>query len=344
MITASKLSGKSDHWQAEAAAAISDPAELIRVLKLPDSLLAPAKKAAAMFPLRVPLSYVRRMRRGDPADPLLLQVLPLQAEMHPDPDYVRDPVGDIDALSGPGVLQKYAGRALLITTGACAVHCRYCFRRHFPYAKETAARDRYRPALATIGADTSIREVILSGGDPLSLGDHKLAALVRDIEAIPHVRRLRLHTRTPVVLPSRVDSALLGWLTACRLQKVIVIHCNHPNEIDAPLRDALRRLAATGARLLNQSVLLAGVNDSAPVLADLSEALFDAGVLPYYLHALDPVAGAAHFDLPESRAIALHRELLGRLPGYLVPRLVREIPGAAGKTPLIQEHAADIID
>lgn len=344
MIPASKPTDKTAGWQSEMTRAITDPDELIRLLDLPSEWAVTAHRAAAAFPLRVPRSFVRRMRRGDPTDPLLRQVLPIHAETITTPGFSHDPVGDLASISGQGLLQKYCGRALLITTAACAIHCRYCFRRHFPYADESAARDRFRPALEAIAADDSIHEVILSGGDPLSLGDHKLAGLARDIESIPHVRRLRLHSRTPVVLPSRVDAALQSWLRACRLQKVVVIHCNHPNEIDDSVGEAMRRLAQTGTTLLNQSVLLRGVNDSAPVLAELSEALYAVGVLPYYLHALDPVAGAAHFDVPDSEAVALHKSLIARLPGYLVPRLVREIPGSPGKTPLVESRPSPPVD
>jgi len=214
------------------------------------------------------------------------------------------------------------------------VHCRYCFRRHFPYADETARADDWREALDYLRADSSINEVILSGGDPLTLSDERLGTLVEALQGIPHIRRLRLHTRQPVVLPSRVDDGLLGWLTACSLQKVMVLHMNHAREMDDSLREACTKLKGAGVQLLNQSVLLKGVNDSAAALAELSEALFSAGVMPYYLNLLDPVAGAAHFDVPEARAIGLVAELRARLPGYLVPKLVREVPGAPSKMPV----------
>jgi EF-P beta-lysylation protein EpmB len=229
------------------------------------------------------------------------------------------------------VIHKYRGRALVVATGACAVNCRYCFRRHFPYGEALAARGAWSQTLATLAADPSIEEVILSGGDPLALGDDKLSALVGALETIPHLRRLRLHTRLPVVLPERVDARLLAWLSATRLQTVVVLHLNHAQELDASLRAAIAALRATGATLLNQSVLLKGVNDATDVLIRLSETLFSAGVLPYYLHVLDRVSGAAHFEVDEASAKALSHELASRLPGYLVPRLAREEAGAPAK-------------
>jgi EF-P beta-lysylation protein EpmB len=271
------------------------------------------------------------MRRGDPADPLLRQALPLGLEHTEVPGFSPDPVGDHAALIAPGVLNKYRGRVLLTATGACAVHCRYCFRRAFPYADENASADGFRAALERIAADASIHEVILSGGDPLTLSDRRLAGFAQELAAISHVRRLRVHTRLPVVLPSRVGDALLGALTGTRLPVVMVVHANHANELDTEVRAALAELKRTCAALLNQSVLLRGVNDSVPALADLSEALSEAGALPYYLHLLDRAAGTAHFEVPEHEARALHAQLCARLPGYLVPRLVREVAGAPAK-------------
>jgi EF-P beta-lysylation protein EpmB len=264
-------------------------------------------------------------------------VLPLDAELTETPGYVADPVGDLHALAGPGLLHKYQGRALLVTTGACAIHCRYCFRREFPYAEQHAGRHGFAAALTAIRNDASIVEVLLSGGDPLTLSDRRLADLLLGLEQIPHVRRVRIHTRLPVVLPERIDTSFLAmWNSIPRLQRIMVIHANHAQEVqDAPtVREALRRLHDGGTTLLNQSVLLRGVNDSASALADLSEALFTANVLPYYLHVLDPVRGAAHFDVPEDAARQLHADLTARLPGFLVPKLVREVPGAAAKTML----------
>jgi len=321
-------------WQTEMAEAVRDPGELLSLLELDAHWLEPARRAAAAFPLRVPRPFLTRMRKGDPKDPLLRQVLPLEEELRDVPGYGRDPVGDLPSRGARGLLHKYRGRVLLITTGACGVHCRYCFRRHFPYAEESARPDDWREALEYLRGDASVHEVILSGGDPLTLSDARLAELVRSLEAIPHIRRLRIHTRQPVVLPSRVDESLLAWLSACRLQKVVVLHLNHARELDSGVREACGKLRGAGASLLNQSVLLRGVNDSAEALAALSEALFEAQVLPYYLNLLDPVAGAAHFDVPEPEALGIMSELRGRLPGYLVPRLVREVPGAPSKMPV----------
>lgn len=328
-------------WQNDMAEAVRDPRELLALLDLDPALLEPARRAAAAFPLRVPRAFLARIAKGDPADPLLRQVLPLGEELRDVAGYVRDPVGDMPSVAAKGLLHKYAGRVLLITTGACGVHCRYCFRRHFPYSKENARSGEWQEALDYLRGDTSVREVILSGGDPLSLSDERLAALVRALEDIPHIKRLRIHTRQPVVLPSRVDEVLLSWLKACRLQKVVVLHANHAREIDAAVADACARLRAAGATLLNQTVLLRGVNDSADALSELSEALFAAQVLPYYLNLLDPVAGAAHFDVPEAEALRLMEALRGRLPGYLVPRLVREVPGAPSKMPVEPTVGAD---
>ncbi|MDO9371015.1 MAG: EF-P beta-lysylation protein EpmB [Gammaproteobacteria bacterium] len=315
------------HWQRELAQAVSDPARLLQMLELPPSLLSASRLAAAGFSLRVPRGYVARMRKGDAYDPLLRQVLPVAEEAVETAGFRFDAVGDLGAMPVPGVLHKYQGRALLVATGACAIHCRYCFRRHFPYAEANPAQEGWSAALDYIAADSSLREVILSGGDPLSLSDTRLSALSGALQSIAHVKTLRIHTRLPIVLPERVDDALLGWLAASRLRPVMVVHANHAHEIDAAVRHALGRLVATGVVLFNQSVLLAGVNDSVQALAALSEALFDAGVTPYYLHLLDRVQGTAHFEVDEARARDLMHGLRACLPGYLVPRLVREQEG-----------------
>jgi EF-P beta-lysylation protein EpmB len=272
------------------------------------------------------------MRKGDPLDPLFLQVWPTSLEAEPVPGFVRDAVGDGAAAVGDGVIHKYQGRALLITTGACAVHCRYCFRRHYPYAEDHAARGRWEPALARLAADPSIGEVILSGGDPLSLSDERLAELFAGLGRIPHLRRLRIHTRQPVVLPERVDAGLLKLLADLPLQKVMVIHANHANELDGQVGEALTALRRTGLTLLNQSVLLSGINDTLEALSALHERLFAFAVLPYYLHVMDRVEGAAHFEVPEARAAQLMQQLSACSPGYLMPRLAREVPGEPAKT------------
>jgi EF-P beta-lysylation protein EpmB len=311
------------------AEAITSPQELLTILGLPQALLAPGEAAA--FGLLVPRSYVARMRHGDPHDPLLRQVLPLGEELTPVVGFGSDPVGEHAALRAPSLLQKYQGRALLITTPACAVHCRYCFRREYPYAEAAGGAPRWSLALAEIAADPSLTEVILSGGDPLSLGDERLGDLLGWLSSIPHVRRIRVHTRTPIVLPSRVDEGLSRCLQRAERPLVMVLHSNHPRELDASVAAACERLAASGAMLLNQSVLLKGVNDDPAVLADLSERLFEAGVLPYYLHLLDRVRGTAHFEVSEGDGRRIVGALAAALPGYLVPRLVRETPGAPAK-------------
>ena len=321
-------------WQQALREAVRDPRELLDLLGL--DRLAPrlSDEAMVQFPLRVPRGFVARMRRGDPSDPLLRQVLPLDDEMRPMPGFGLDAVGDGAAKTAPGVLQKYRGRALLVATGSCAIHCRYCFRRHFPYAEETAARDGWREAVDLIRQDASIEEVLLSGGDPLSLSNGKLAELTSALADIPHLRRLRIHSRLPIVVPERVDDGLMGWLSTLPWPVTLVAHANHANEFDGTVDAALGRLRAAGVHLLNQAVLLRGVNDSVDALGALSERGFAAGVLPYYLHQLDRVAGVAHFEVDDAHARALHAGLAARLSGYLVPRLVREIPGDTGKRPL----------
>lgn len=321
-------------WQRELSEAITRTEELAAALNLDPAALADAHAAAGHFPLRVPRGFVARMRGGDLKDPLLRQILPLAEELAGEAGYVDDPVSEREAVRARGLLQKYRGRALLITTESCGVHCRYCFRREFPYAEQSGEAPRWSEALAQIAADPSLEEIILSGGDPLSLSNARLETLTRSLTAIPHVRRVRVHTRQPVVLPSRVDEGLTRWLRGCALPIVFVLHVNHPNELDEALVAACARLRGTGVTLLNQSVLLAGVNDDVEVLSELSRRLYDAGVLPYYLHALDRVRGTAHFAVPDERARALAGELAGRLSGYLVPRLVREVPGAPSKVAL----------
>lgn len=336
MIPASLQRPHACDWRAEWRDAIVDARELLDILGLQHLVASLPMQIQPGFGLRVPRAFVRRMRRGDPMDPLLRQVLPLREESDPVAGFVMDPVGDLTARidDGAGVLQKYAGRALLIATGSCAVHCRYCFRRHFPYSDELAARFAWSDALDTVRQDSSLREVILSGGDPLSLATARLVPLTTGLDGIAHVRTLRIHTRLPVVLPARVDQELLDWLSSLRQRRVVVIHANHPQEIDGEVADALARLRGAGCVLLNQSVLLRGVNDSADTLAALSERLLDCDVLPYYLHTLDAVAGAAHFAVENRVALQLIESLRERLPGYLVPRLVREVEGARSKLPL----------
>ncbi|MEX0717681.1 MAG: EF-P beta-lysylation protein EpmB [Planctomycetaceae bacterium] len=321
-------------WRRSLAAAIRDPDVLIERLGLADSLRAAARRAAESFPLLVPGSYLARMTPGDPNDPLLRQVLPLGDELEPVPGFTVDAVGDGASRAAPGLLHKYTGRVLLVATGACAVHCRYCFRRHYPYGEEPRRLDDWAPALDAIAADPSIHEAILSGGDPLMLTDARLAALIARLEVIPHLRRLRIHTRLPIVLPDRVTADLIESLRSSRLQPIMVVHANHPREIAGDCAEALRMLVRSGIPTLNQAVLLRGVNDSVEAQAALCEALIDLGVLPYYLHQLDRVAGAAHFEVETEKGLSIIAALRERLPSYAVPQYVREVSGAASKLPV----------
>jgi len=321
-------------WKNALANAVRDPAELLALLELPPALLPAAREAAAGFPLRVPRGYLARMNKGDLADPLLRQVLPLAEELEAIEGFGQNPVGDLQASAAPGVLHKYHGRVLLTATGACAIHCRYCFRRHFPYGEENPARNDWQGAIDYLQAHPEVDELILSGGDPLLLDTPQLRRLGERLGMLPQLRRIRLHTRLPVVLPERIDAPLLDWLGSLPWQSVMVIHANHAAELDAGVGAALAALQNAGVTLLNQSVLLRSVNDDEESLVRLSETLFSRNVMPYYLHLLDRVAGAAHFDVEESRAVALHQALRRRLPGYLVPRLVREIEGLPNKQPV----------
>ncbi len=319
-------------WQQELANAISDPIELLRLLGLEQQLATLDTTLLKNFPVRVTQSFLKKMQFADATDPLLRQVFPLSDEGLPAMGFSMDPVGDHQALSAPGILHKYQGRALLLTTGACAIHCRYCFRRHFPYSESNPLASQWPQTLNALKADSSLSEVILSGGDPLVLSDQKLATMIADLQQIPHLKRLRIHSRLPLVLPKRITENLLSTLTETRLQVVMVIHANHGNEIDSETADILDKLRITGCQLLNQAVLLRGVNDSAQALIELSERLSDVQVLPYYLHLLDKVQGAQHFDVPQIQGEAFIAEMRAALPGYLVPRLVREIAGEASKT------------
>ncbi len=336
MITAShaaRLSPPGSDWRTLWREGVTDARELLALVDL-EHLADGLPAGDAGFGVRVPRGFITRMRRGDARDPLLLQVLPQLAETRQVAGFSNDAVGDMAARSAQGVLHKYEGRALLIASGSCAINCRYCFRRHFPYGDEMAAAGQWRKALDHVRQDSSISELILSGGDPLSLATAKLEELSRGLETVPHVTRLRIHTRLPVVLPERVDDSLVDWLAGLPLQKVVVLHANHANEFDASVDAACARLRDAGVTLLNQSVLLHGVNDEADTLVALSERLFEAGVLPYYLHQLDRVQGSAHFEVDDASALALVEAMRHRLPGYLVPKLVREVGGEASKRPL----------
>ncbi len=320
--------GEPADWKFELVNAIATVKELLKVLELEH--LQHTLISNPDFRLLVPRVFVSKMQKGDADDPLLKQVLPVAAENAP--TGVTDPVGDLGAMATPGLLHKYKGRVLLVTTGACAIHCRYCFRRHFPYSSANPRPQQWSHALEYLHAHDDIHEVILSGGDPLLLDNAILEQLFSALEAVPHIKWLRIHSRLPVVLPSRIDDGLIALLQKLRFRKTLVIHANHANEIKARELETLQRLAACDMTLLNQSVLLKGVNDTPPALINLSMHLYQAGVLPYYLHMLDPVQGAMHFDVTQSNAMALLDSLRAELPGFLVPRLVREIPGASSKT------------
>ncbi len=335
MITRTDAAVQIPHWQKELSQAIREPQALLRRLGLEPSLLAGTEQGHRLFPIRVTESYLSRIRPGDPDDPLLRQVLPALAERNNPPGFAADPVGDQQALAAPGLLHKYAHRCLLLVSSACAIHCRYCFRRNFPYNEARAENGEFAQALAYIAAHPDISEVILSGGDPLSLNDPRMRRLVSRLEAIPHLETLRIHSRLPVVLPARITDELLETLQSSRLQAVMVIHANHAREIDAEVGEALTRLAQAGVTLLNQAVLLKGVNDRIEVLAGLSRTLFRHGVLPYYLHLLDRASNTAHFEVSETEATSLMQRLRHSLPGYLLPQLVREQAGAASKLPVV---------
>ncbi len=319
-----------DDWRAVLARAIRDPRELCRRLGLAEQRGIEAAQATGGFRLLVPEPYLARIRPGDPDDPLLAQVLPRMAELTDSPQFVPDPLREAGSVRRPGLLGKYKGRFLIVASGVCAVHCRFCFRRHFPYVQALSGR-AWLEVFQQIAAETSIEEVILSGGDPLTAHDGRLAEVVRQLAEIPHLRRLRVHSRLPIVIPQRVNEELLAWLRGTRLASFMVVHCNHPAEIDTGVAAALGRLVDAGVPVLNQAVLLRGVNDDVDVLAELFGRLVDLRVMPYYLHQLDRVSGAAHFEVPEDRGRELVRQLRARLPGYAVPRYVRDVPGAAHK-------------
>ena len=339
-------SPQTTRWQRELAQAVRCAAELLRRVGLnpDDSAIQGQLRSAGIlpadpetlrrFPVLVPENFLARMQQGDARDPLLLQVLPQFAEGFEVPGFVPDAVGDLDARRTAGVLQKYAGRVLLIATSACAVHCRYCFRREYPYAEEPRRLVDWQPALDSIASDASITEVIFSGGDPFMLNDARLLALCSAIDAIPHVERIRFHTRLPIVLPSRVTTDLMALLCGLRSQAIMVVHANHARELDGDCAEALTKLVRAGMPVLNQAVLLAGVNDNLEALEALCRRLINLGVMPYYLHQLDRVSGTAHFETDRKRGRQLIEQLAARLPGYGVPRFVEEVPGRSSKTPL----------
>ncbi|MCA6064792.1 EF-P beta-lysylation protein EpmB [Thalassolituus marinus] len=334
IITRSAAPVESSDWQQLLAGAFRNSKDLLNYLGLPpDSAISGVARASG-FPVLVPRPYADQMEHGNPDDPLLRQVLTHSEELVQAPGFVSDPLEEAAANKTPGIIHKYRGRVLLLAASGCAVNCRYCFRRHFPYSDNRLSRAQWQQALGYIENDHSITEVILSGGDPLMLQDKALSELIEHCEAIPHVKRLRIHTRLPVVIPQRLTESLIRMLCDSRLQTSIVLHINHANELSEAHRPALENLRRGGVTLLNQSVLLRNVNNDFRVLSDLSECLFEFGIMPYYLHLLDRVAGAHHFEVAEDEAVRLHRSLLNHLPGYLVPRLVREVAGQESKAPI----------
>lgn len=322
----------SSSWEQELSSLLRDVDELFRYLELPSSYLSEARHASKLFPLRVPKPFLKRMTKRNIADPLLRQVLPLGMELESPSDFSSNPIDEISYMPRRGIIHKYDGRVLLLLSPSCAINCRFCFRREFPYAENNLSSAEWSGVIGSIAADPSIKEVILSGGDPLVWPDQKLARLVDELSQVPHLRRLRVHTRLPVVIPQRVTGAMIDWLTKSRLKTVVVLHINHPQEIDTAVSESITKLVLAGVTVLNQATLLKGVNDEPLVQVNLSETLFEVGVLPYYLHLLDRVRGAAHFLVPDGTAIHLYDEMRAMLPGFLVPRLVRDVSGKRSKT------------
>ncbi|CAM3364236.1 EF-P beta-lysylation protein EpmB [Acinetobacter baumannii] len=326
---------QEQNWQSQLSDLITDPLELLNLLELStDQLLSGAILASEKFKLRVPRAFVGKMNAKDPLDPLLLQVLPHHLELEEHPEFVTDPLGEEAANQLPGVLHKYKSRFLLTLTGACAVHCRYCFRRHFPYQENLPKNEDWLNIKSYIESNPDINEVILSGGDPLTLSNRKLALWLERLSSLKQVKILRIHSRVPIVIPNRIDEELISLLKNSRLRIILVVHSNHASELDDFTCSKLLQLSEHHITVLNQAVLLKGVNDSAQTLTDLSYRLFEARVMPYYLHVLDKVKGAQHFDLIPSEIDAIYQDVLASLPGYLVPKLVREIAGEKNKTPL----------
>jgi len=320
-------------WQKELANVVTDPKQLLHLLNIDVNDYQQHFKARQLFPVRVPHPFIRQMKPGDFNDPLLKQVMPLSAEFVATDGFNNDPLKEHDTVA-MGLLHKYRHRVLMIVKSGCAINCRYCFRRHFPYQDNSPNKQHWQAALNYISEHTEINEVIFSGGDPLMANDEHLAWLVKQLENIPHLQRLRFHTRLPIVIPQRITSNFVDLLKNTRLKPTIVLHVNHANELSEPLKIALEPLRIARIPLFNQSVLLKGINDNVDVLSKLSENLFDLGIQPYYLHLLDHVQGAAHFDINEQSAIKLYKKLMTRLSGFLLPKLVREIAGEANKTPI----------
>jgi len=332
MIPGSPSPWQALRWQDSLKRLVTRPADLAGHLQFSHTRQLDITQGATSFPLRIPLEYLQRIPTRDPDHPFLKQFIPSSQELDTTRNFDKDPVGEIHQNPVPGLIHKYKGRVLLIISSSCPIHCRYCFRRHFPYGDNRNNRDDWHQALDYIREDASIREVIYSGGDPLSASDDLLGWLTRELASIPHLKRLRVHTRYPIVLPQRITQGCLDWLSGSRLLSTMVVHCNHPDELDDSLMPTFLLLKQAGITLLNQSVLLRGVNDNLATLINLSETLHRHGVLPYYLHLLDKVQGAAHFEVPEQEALILYRQLQAELPGYLLPKLVREQAGEAAKS------------
>ncbi|OEE36739.1 EF-P beta-lysylation protein EpmB [Vibrio anguillarum] len=328
-----KLDSVEQNWLQQLTNAISNPAELLQQLEIDPALWQNGFAARKLFALRVPQSFVDRMEKGNPYDPLLRQVLPLNEEFEWNDGYSNDPL-DEQNNAIPGLLHKYRNRVLMIVKGGCAINCRYCFRRHFPYQENKGSKQVWQQSVDYIAAHPELNEVILSGGDPLMAKDEELRWLIDAISSVPHIKRLRIHSRLPVVIPARITNALCDLLHETRLQVILVTHINHANEINLEFKQQMSRLRAINVTLLNQGVLLKGVNDSVDAQVALSETLFDAGILPYYLHVLDKVQGAAHFFVSDQKAKEIMAGVIERVSGYLVAKLTREIGGRASKTPL----------
>lgn len=321
-------------WQTQLASGFKDPYALLSYLGLSPDSVQLSDVAHQAFKTRVPRDFAAKMAYGDPSDPLLMQVLPIADEMREMMGYTQDPLQELAANPVHGLLHKYTSRVLLTLTGGCAINCRYCFRRHFDYTHNTPGRPGLDAMLTYIAAHPEIKEVILSGGDPLLVADDMLKIIVDRIATIDSVEILRIHTRMPIVLPARVTPALVALLRDTRLKTVCVVHCNHPNELDDTIRVSVDLLRSAGTHVLNQSVLLKGINDTVDILCALSYRLLKTGIMPYYLHLLDKVQGAAHFDRDEQYACRLHESMRKLLPGYLLPRLVKEVPGERSKMPV----------
>jgi EF-P beta-lysylation protein EpmB len=319
-------------WQTAMTKAVTCPEVLLDLLSLDKALLEPAKKAAQLFGLRVPHSFIQRMEKGNPHDPLLRQVLPLHAELTQTADFVPDPLSEQKYNILPGLLHKYHGRVLITLSGSCGVNCRFCFRREFPYENNNPGKIGLDKILDYISNNPSIFEVILSGGDPLVVSDHMIQLFCDKLLSIPHITTLRIHSRMPIVLPERITDEFINYFKNFPLRKIVVLHINHPNEINTEVSSAISKLQKANIILLNQAVLLKNINDHAQTLINLSKKLWECSVLPYYLHLLDKVSGIAHFDVDEKSAQQLLKKLQENLPGYLVPKLVREVPGEKHKT------------